>query len=379
MPTTSTPATNGSDAVLPAPAETVVVARPAVAESRRIQTLRGIACLLLVAFHVIGHYPTSGLHVDDDSAYRFFANLFKYVRMPLFAFLSGFVYAYRPALPHHIREFAGRKAFRLGVPLLVVSTLYFVATTFGPQDSNGNVPLEQGWRIYVFPYVHYWFLQAIILIFASIALLDALRLLATPARYATALLATMAIYLCLDMEHADFAPFSYIGALSLAPFFLLGLGANRFKAILLQPRVIWTCGVVFLVAMALHAFALSRGGAIASRGTVLGLLIGATSALALLGLFPSLKPLERIGAYSFAIFLFHPFFVAAIRAVHKLLGVASMELTFFVCLIAGVIGPVLLHRVLGSVPIASGLLFGERPKRASSDARRASGQSGAAH
>ena len=32
--------------------------RPAVAESRRIQTLRGIACLRLVAFHVIGHYST---------------------------------------------------------------------------------------------------------------------------------------------------------------------------------------------------------------------------------------------------------------------------------------------------------------------------------
>ena len=247
----------------------------------------------------------------------------------------------------------------------------------GPQDSNGNVPLDEWWRIYVFPYVHYWFLQAIILIFAAIALLDAFRLLATPGRYATALLATMAIYLCLDLERADFAPFSYIGALSLAPFFLLGLGANRFKAFLLQPRLIRTCGIVFLAAMALHAFALSQGGTIAARGTVIGLLIGATSALALLGSFPSLKPLERIGASSFAIFLFHPFFVAATRTVHKLLGVASIELTFFVCLLAGVLGPVILQRVLGGVPIVSLLLFGERPKRAKTDALRVRQQSGA--
>ena len=345
-------------------------------ESRRIQTLRGIACLLLVAFHVIGHHPTSGLHVDDDSFYRFFANLFKYVRMPLFAFLSGFVYAYRPVLPHHIREFARRKAFRLVVPMLVVSTLYFIATSVGPHEANGNLPLEQWWRIYVFPYVHYWFLQAIILIFAAIALLDAYRLLATPARFATALLATMVVYLFLDMERADIAPFSYLGALSLAPFFLLGLGANRFKSTLLGPRVIWTCGVVFLAAMVLHAFALSQGGTIAAHGTMLGLLIGATSALALLGLFPSLKPLERIGAYSFAIFLFHPFFVAATRSIHKLLGLESIDLAFFVCLLAGVIGPVVLQRMLGGVPIAGSLLFGERPKVVRSDARRVPAQSG---
>ncbi|MEJ1965355.1 MAG: acyltransferase [Gammaproteobacteria bacterium] len=368
MPPSSHPAPEVSAAALPAPVESIAVDGPAVidraalAESRRIQTLRGIACLLLVAFHVIGHHPTSGLHVDDDSFYRFFANLFRYVRMPLFAFLSGFVYAYRPVMPHHVREFARRKAFRLVVPLVVVSTLYFISTAMGPKDANGNVPLEHWWHIYVFPYVHYWFLQAIILIFAAIAVLDTARLLSTPGRYASVLFATMAVYLSLDMEHEDFAPFSYIGALSLAPFFLLGLGANRFRSILLQPRVIWTCGAICLAAMALHAFALSQGGTIASRGTLLGLLIGATSALALLGMFPSLKSLERIGAYSFAIFLFHPFFVAAIRTVHKLLGVKSMEVTFFVCLFAGIAGPVLLQRMLGGVPVASRLLFGEPPK-----------------
>src|SRR6185295_5386420 len=77
----------------------IAMTAPAPAESQRLQTLRGVACLLLVAFHAIGNHPTSGLHVADDSSFRFFANLFQYVRMPLFTFLSGFVYAYRPVLP----------------------------------------------------------------------------------------------------------------------------------------------------------------------------------------------------------------------------------------------------------------------------------------
>src|SRR5688500_6001125 len=69
-------------------------------ESRRrdipIETMRGIACVLLVAFHVIGDSATAGIHVADDSGFRYFANSFQYVRMPLFSFISGVVYAWRP-------------------------------------------------------------------------------------------------------------------------------------------------------------------------------------------------------------------------------------------------------------------------------------------
>src|SRR6185437_1975062 len=67
-----------------------------VVESGRVQTMRGLACLLLVAFHAIGSTGASGLHVADDSAYRLFTNLFVHVRMPVFTFLSGLVYAWRP-------------------------------------------------------------------------------------------------------------------------------------------------------------------------------------------------------------------------------------------------------------------------------------------
>ena len=36
-------------------------------ESARLQTMRGMACILLVAFHVIGGNGSAGLHVSDDS------------------------------------------------------------------------------------------------------------------------------------------------------------------------------------------------------------------------------------------------------------------------------------------------------------------------
>ena len=329
-------------------------------ESRRLQTLRGVACILLVAFHTVGNHPTSGLHVADDSGYRFFANLFQYIRMPLFTFLSGFVYAYRPVLSGGLADLGRRKLTRLLLPLLCVSTLYFAATRFAPADSNGVIPLEQMWRIYVFPYVHYWFLQAIILLFAAVAILDRWQLLATPGRYALALVACIAVHLLIDMTRADDVPFGAFYALHFALYFLLGLGANRFRSLLLQPRVSWTCVALLLVAMALHARNLLNGAQLDHNGSLLEVTIAASATLAMVRLFPAFRPLEIIGAYSFAIYLFHPFFVAAVRVAAKPLEV--LAIVFTACVIAGVVGPMGLERLLGNVPVVKTLLFGTRTR-----------------
>lgn len=325
-----------------------------------MQTLRGVACILLVAFHTVGNHSTSGLHVADDSGYRFFANLFQCIRMPLFTFLSGFVYAYRPVLPSGAVDLARRKLTRLVLPLLCVTTLYFAATTLAPLGSNGVIPVDRMWRIYVFPYVHFWFLQAVILIFVFVAVLDRWQLLATPRFYAVALLACIAVHLALDMSRADDVPFSAFYALHFAPYFLLGVGANRFRSLFLEPRVSWTCLTLLLLAMGLHAMNLVDGAQLDRNGSLLELTIAATATLAMVRLFPAFRPLELIGAYSFAIYLFHPFFVAAIRGVSKPFGILAV--IFAVCVIAGVAGPMGLERVLGNVPVVKTLLFGRRTR-----------------
>src|SRR3954467_4199218 len=116
-------------------------------ESARVQTLRGVACLLLVAFHAIGSSSASGLHVPDSSVYREFTNLFVHIRMPLFTFLSGLVYAYRPVRAGYELDFSAKKLRRLGVPLIVASTtLYYLHLTMGHMVP----PLSQLWTILAF-------------------------------------------------------------------------------------------------------------------------------------------------------------------------------------------------------------------------------------
>jgi len=277
--------------------------------------------------------------------------------MPLFTFLSGFVYAYRPVVPGGALQLARRKLIRLVLPLLCVSTLYFAATALAPPDSNGVIPVEQMWRIYVFPYVHYWFLQAIILLFALVAVLDRLQLLATPGRYGVALLASIAVHLAVDMEQADYVPFGIFYALHFAPYFLLGLGANRFRAFFLHPRAMWVCISLLLVAMSLHVRNLLGGDQLDRNGSLLEVTIAASATLAMVRLFPAFRPLEIIGAYSFSIYLFHSFFVAATRVVSK--HVEMMAAVFVACVIAGVVGPMVLERLLGNVPVVKTLLFGK--------------------
>jgi peptidoglycan/LPS O-acetylase OafA/YrhL len=328
-------------------------------ESLRVETLRGLACMLLVAFHVIGSHASSGLHVGEGSLYRWFANLFMHLRMPLFTFLSGFVYAYRPAVEGYRRAFAAKKLLRLLLPLICVSTLYFLLTLVVP-DSTGKLPSDQLWRIYLFPYVHFWFLQAIILIFATVVLLESLQLLANIRRYGSVLALSMALHLYLRLRNADIAPFSAVHAIYLLPFFLLGLGANRFRAILLQPALIWVSVACFLGAMTLHSMTLAAHGGIAEPGTAIGLLIGVSGTLTLIHFFPHLRALELLGAYSFTIYLFHPFFVAASRAALKLAQVTSTELGFVVGLAAGVLGPPILESALRNMPLPRRLLLGQR-------------------
>ena len=149
-------------------------------ESARVQTLRGLACLLLVAFHTVGATAASGLHVPDVSGYREFTNLFVHVRMPLFTFLSGLVYAYRPLRPGQALQFSGKKLRRLGVPLVVASTLLY-GLHFAMHHQVP--PLSRMWSIYVFPYWHLWFVQALLLVFAALIVLESLGALSTFRRF----------------------------------------------------------------------------------------------------------------------------------------------------------------------------------------------------
>lgn len=77
------------------------------------------------------------------------------------------------------------------------------------------------WRIYVFPYAHFWYLQALFLIFSVVALLDASHLMDRPGRFALAM--AVAVVACLTV-HLDSTILSVNEACFLLPHLCGGAG-----------------------------------------------------------------------------------------------------------------------------------------------------------
>jgi glucan biosynthesis protein C len=333
-------------------------------ESARVQTLRGIACLLLVAFHAVGSSAASGLHVPDDSAYREFTNLFVHVRMPLFTFLSGFVYACRPLRAGREWQFSRQKLRRLGLPLIVASTvLYGLHLAM----HHRVPPLSQVWTIYVFPYWHLWFVQALLLVFVALIALESRGGLATASRWAVVLALSVALYFSPPFAGRDLLGLH--NATYLLPFFLWGLGAHRHRQLLQSRRALVLTVLCFVVAQGYHTYRVVTGapGPIDPVGqrSALNLLIGMSASLAALQLLPRARLMERIGSFSYVIYLYHPVFVAAVLFVAGARLAASTGLLFAAGLAGGVVGPMVMEWLACHIPGGQLLLEGRSPPAAS--------------
>jgi peptidoglycan/LPS O-acetylase OafA/YrhL len=326
-------------------------------ESARVQALRGIACLLLVAFHAIGATAASGLHVPDDSPWRTFTNLVVHLRMPLFTFLSGFVYALRPIRPGQVWNFSGKKLRRLGVPLIVASTvLYGLHTAM----HHPVPPPSHLWTIYLFPYWHLWFVQALLVVFALLVVLESIGALSTFTRFAVVLALAVALYFAAPFQARNV--FSVYSATYLLPFFLCGVGAHRFRGLVQTRRALMTTVLCLALAQGVHSYVvLTRTLAPiepVDQRSALNLVIGVAAGLCALQLLPRMRAMERIGGSSYTIYLYHPVFIAAVLFAAGVHATAARGLTFMLAAMAGIAGPMVMVVLAGHIPWARLLLEG---------------------
>ncbi|MGF7173661.1 acyltransferase family protein [Azospirillum doebereinerae] len=323
-------------------------------QSFHIAELRGLACILLVAYHVVG-VPGTGMQVDDGSIYRYATSSFELIRMPLFTFISGLVYAYRPARGGALPSFFVKKLRRLGFPFLVVSTLFYLVQTRAP-GANGSFAPGAMWEIYVYSYAHFWYLQSLFLIFAVVALLDAAKLIDRPLPFAVAL--GLAMVACQTI-HTESNVFSINETFVLLPHFLLGVAVTRFRDRLPRRALLGAGAAALLVGLALHQASLF--GVIQHYfgwNSVVALLCGMGGAVTLLHVMPSSLVFRTVGKSSYAIYLHHAFFTAGARvALHKL-GFDDAAV-FTVALLAGLTGPMVLEALAQMRPWTRVALVGK--------------------
>jgi len=267
------------------------------------------------------------------------------------------VYAYRPLQAGSELEFIGKKLRRLGLPLIVASTLLYCLRLV---TDDRTVPPAQMWTIYVFPYWHLWFVQSLLVVFVTLVVLESLRALATFSRFMLVLTLCLALYSYGPFESRNV--FGLHNATYLLPFFLCGLGAQRYRHLLQSRRALIAALFCCVVTQGFHTYyvlthTLAPIDALENR-SIFAFLIGASVTLCALQLVPRMRFMERIGGSSYVIYLYHPLFVAAV-----MLGAGARlpiptSLLFVVGGVAGIVGPMLMVRGAREIPGGPLLLEG---------------------
>ncbi|MDV7102876.1 acyltransferase [Vibrio sp. TH_r3] len=322
----------------------------------KIDTLRGIACLLLVAYHVIGSSPGNGLKISEGF-YRDINDTLAYIRMPLFTFLSGFVYAYRP-FSKNIPLFLSKKVRRLIIPMFTVGTIFAVLQMLVP---GSNTSIDNWYLLHIKPVAHFWFVESLFLVFILIVFLESLKLLDGFFKCALVIFFMSIIYCSpIGGEYFSFSGFFY-----LAPFFLLGMSIERYDLLKKIPVKV----KLLVVILSITLLACVYFGLIPMYGnrTLFALVLGAVSCCSML--FSELKVslFARIGAYSYSIYLFHVFFTAGSRIFLFNFNIYNTELVFVLSLFLGVLGPMVTEVILCRFNSTRVFFLGKAPKRIKSN------------
>jgi len=313
-----------------------------------IDTLRGIACIMLVAYHVIGISPESGLRLSEGLL-KDTNEMFAYIRMPLFTFLSGLVYGWRP-FAGTWKAFMNGKIQRLIIPMLFVGTGFAILQAVTPGTNN---PIEDWKYLHIKPVAHYWFIESLFIIFLIILALEHFKVLATKRGFALAYLGSVTAFL----SNIGTIWFSLAGVFYLLPYFLAGLYCTRFP---LKFKYSQITGFIIIIVTVLFLILYSQQY-IDDRRSFLALFVGTVACIALLLTQSRSEWLASIGYYSYSIYLFHVFFTAAARIGLMHIGVSDITFLFLAGTAAGITGPILTETLANKHNLLRTTLLGKKP------------------
>lgn len=304
-----------------------------------LDTLRGGACLLVVLYHVIGMDANTGVKLEDGSFWRWLVTSLTFFRMPLFFAMSGFLYASMPVEREGYFPFLRRRFFMLMVPALFASTVYWaIRQVVFKEDENLFALLMQG-------YLHFWFLYALMLMLVVAATIDSL--LKSQWKIWVALMVIMPIL-------GDVLPRINLLCISEVPtrivYFLLGIVLYRAPMLLTSKNFLAIAIVVAIASLAAQQSQWLYGIPSRQVAYYIAAIGGCACIVCCLFLVPRITLLEVIGAYSFTIYLWHPLANAAMRTLLLKLDLGNTELLIAMGVIAGVIMPVILHRIISRFP-----------------------------
>lgn len=279
----------------------------------QLQTIRGFACFLLVVYHSVGADSASGLRLPMNSNWHHMVGIFDFVRMPVFAALAGYVYAFKRVDAASAKRFAISKAKRLMVPLVFAT---FITTTLRKVAYGAN---DSFFHALAYPYQQYWFLQSLLVLFVVMAAWDLFR------RPNAEVISAIAIVLAVGAKTALPGMFGLVGALYLSPYFLLGIVLHERPGLWLgKGHGAFAAAIVASIMLWRETSSLGWAGCF-ERSDLIAILCGGAAAVAAFRYLPRTAVFHWLGSFSFPVFLWHSAFGAAARSLIAPLGFSLIE------------------------------------------------------
>lgn len=333
-----------------------------------VESIRGLACLMLVSFHVVGSAADEGLGLDYLNPLRLLNDGLDNSRMAIFSFISGFVLSAAVLSVDKWRGSIASKARRLLIPMAAVSTIHYVLRGLTVEDQQPFL------SIFFTQYAHFWFLQAMFVL--TVALLTLSLLLKGKSDRAALILFLTLTPVFLFAERWNPNIMAMYQGLYLAPFFYSG---HMFAAFLRRRAEagraefpVWATYVAGVVLAALLTFnmlfildviPLDKPWSNLHR-----LAVGLASAIFFFLLKPNTKFLVWLGSYTYVIYLFHVIFTASTRGLlYKVFPQVDSAYFFVPCVLVGLTAPILLQK-LALLNGVTALLFLGIDKRKKSQA-----------
>lgn len=311
-----------------------------------VETIRGLACLLLVAFHVTGADVTDGLGLDQWHPLRIVNDALDNSRMPIFSFISGFVLS---AVIVSLSQWQGAltsKVKRLLLPMATASIIFYALRAAAGYEQPPFL------SIFFVQYAHFWFLQATFVLTALLLTLS--FLLKGRSDVAATILMVCFIPVFIFAPRWDPNIMSMYQGCYLATFFYAG----HLFAYYLRRRAqaeegdlpAWLTigfGVVLAIFLVINIMLiLGLLHAPQAITNVHRIILGLSSVLFLFLLKPRSRILLFFGPYTYAIFLYHVTFTGTTREViQKIWPAIPPELIFLPAFLMGVFGPILVEKL----------------------------------
>ena len=332
-------------------------------KNQYVESLRGLAILLVVLFHALQGLPRNVYTLLNQDLFIYLSESFAYVRMPLFTVISGYVYSMRPVREGLGKLFLQKKSKRILLPFVVATALTLLARLILPTKYPLDIGVAEFAKYFLVGFEHLWYLPTIFYIFCITVLLEKVPFAKTGKGFALLLCFVIAIS-GLIKSTIPFHVLQKTPLLNIAyllPYFVWGIGIYRFfwhKSNL----ICMAAAAVALVGLVVQQFALFEViTAPAGRRSALALLTGFSITLLMFRYPPNNYVLIYFSKYAFTIYLYHFFGISGGKLLLRFMDVGSPLMILIASTAVGLALPIALQELAGRWRIAR-VLVGMRVK-----------------